>query len=131
MSSSRSNLDQLRIDRSETPANTPRRGLWIAAAALLLVAVVIGWWMTRPSVAEVRTAAVREQRLDEGGGTVLNASGYVTEERQIPSRDRPTEDLLGIMQALCDGPSVSGAVAGGGRLARSSAERSASWAATT
>lgn len=39
-----------------------------------------------------------------------DASGYVTEQRQIPSRGRGGEDLLGLMQVLCRGPQVSGAV---------------------
>jgi hypothetical protein len=39
-----------------------------------------------------------------------DASGYVTEERQIPSRDRAGEDLLGLMEILCEGPRISGAV---------------------
>lgn len=39
-----------------------------------------------------------------------DGSGFVTEERQIPSRDRPTEDLLNIMASLCQGPQVSGAI---------------------
>ena len=39
-----------------------------------------------------------------------DASGYVTEERQIPSRDREGEDLLGLMRVLCEGPRISGAV---------------------
>jgi hypothetical protein len=39
-----------------------------------------------------------------------DASGFVTEERQISSRDRGGEDLLGIMQVLCRGPVISGAV---------------------
>ena len=39
-----------------------------------------------------------------------DASGFVTEQRQIPSRDRFDEDLLGVMKLLCDGPRISGAV---------------------
>lgn len=39
-----------------------------------------------------------------------DAGGYVTEERQIPSRDRPGEDLFGLMQVLCEGPRISGAI---------------------
>jgi len=39
-----------------------------------------------------------------------DATGYVTEERSIPSRDRVGEDLLGLMQVLCEGPRISGAV---------------------
>jgi spore germination protein GerM len=39
-----------------------------------------------------------------------DASGYVTEERQIPSRDRPGEDLMEMMTALCQGPRISGAI---------------------
>ncbi len=39
-----------------------------------------------------------------------DASGYVTEERRIISRNRQDEDLLGIMQGLCAGPAISGAV---------------------
>jgi spore germination protein GerM len=39
-----------------------------------------------------------------------DASGYVTEERQITSRDRPGEDLMNLMTALCQGPKISGAI---------------------
>ena len=39
-----------------------------------------------------------------------DAGGYVTEQRQIPSRDRPGEDLFGLMEVLCAGPRISGAV---------------------
>jgi len=39
-----------------------------------------------------------------------DAAGYVTEERQITSRDRPGEDLLGLMRVLCEGPRISGAI---------------------
>lgn len=39
-----------------------------------------------------------------------DATGYVTEERSIPSRDRVGEDILGLMRVLCQGPRISGAV---------------------
>jgi len=39
-----------------------------------------------------------------------DAMGYIFEERQIPSRNRAGEDLLTIMNALCLGPTISGAV---------------------
>ncbi len=39
-----------------------------------------------------------------------DASGYVTEERQIASRDRSGEDLLNLMRQLCAGPKISGSV---------------------
>lgn len=39
-----------------------------------------------------------------------DATGYVTEERQITSRDRAGEDLLNLMRQLCEGPKISGSV---------------------
>lgn len=39
-----------------------------------------------------------------------DATGYVTEERQIISRDRSGEDLLNLMRELCQGPEISGSV---------------------
>ncbi len=98
MSSEKSNLDQLRIDRSEAAADRPRRGLWLAAGLLLLLALVVGWWASRPSVAEVRTAAVRERRFDAGGGgTVLNASGYVTARRQATVSSKVTGKVTDVL----------------------------------
>jgi len=41
---------------------------------------------------------------------VWDATGYVTEERQIISRDRSGEDLLNLMHQLCQGPLISGSV---------------------
>jgi RND family efflux transporter MFP subunit len=97
VSPDKSTLDQLRIDRSQADAGRPRRGLWLAAALLLLFAVAFGWWATRPSVAEVRTAAVRERRVDEGSGTVLNASGYVTARRQATVSSKVTGKVIEVL----------------------------------
>ena len=97
MSEAKSNLDKLRIDRSEADAERPRRGLWAAAAVLLLIALAVGWFVTRPSVAEVRTAAVRQQSLGSGGGTVLNASGYVTARRQATVSSKVTGKVTEVL----------------------------------
>jgi RND family efflux transporter MFP subunit len=98
VSPEKTNLDELRIDRSEAGADRPRRGLWLAAGLLLLLAVAGGWWATRPSVAEVVTAAVVEQRFDSGsGGTVLNASGYVTARRQATVSSKVTGKVTEVL----------------------------------
>jgi HlyD family secretion protein len=98
VSREKTTLDQLRIDRSEADGGRPRRGLWVAAGVLLLLAMAVGWWVTRPSVAEVRTAVVRERRLDDGGGgTVLNASGYVTARRQATVSSKVTGKVTDIL----------------------------------
>ena len=98
MSAEKPNLDQLRIDRSGTADARPRRALWAAAGLLLLLALLIGWWASRPSLAEVRTATVQERRFDDGGGgTVLNASGYVTARRQATVSSKVTGKVTEVL----------------------------------
>ena len=82
MSSEKPNLDDLRIDRG---ASSPPRSY--GAPALVLVSLLLlgglgFWWSSRPKIAAVRTALVREsESLSNGQRTVLNASGYVTARR--------------------------------------------------
>ena len=103
----------------------PRRRLdpGVVALVLLLALVAGGWWYwnrgedipEEPGFAEVD---LQEETVGERAGdraimlvfSEWDASGYVTEQRQIPSRDRPGEDLMGIMAVLCAGPHISGAV---------------------
>jgi spore germination protein GerM len=76
------------------------------------------WWQPAVQDEEFPLADADVQQVAPAAGdraVVLvfpewDASGYVTEERQIPSRGRGGEDLLGLMQVLCQGPVVSGAV---------------------
>ena len=92
--------------------------------ALLLIAVAAGagWFFLfyqggdrQVDMGELTGEFVEESPV-AGDRAVLivfpewDAAGFVTEERQIPSRDRPAEDMLGVMRALCEGPSISGAV---------------------
>ena len=74
-----SNLDALRIDRSQVPP-TPRHGAWRWLVLLLLIgAAGAGWWFTRAGGIVVKTATAQAPSAESGGGrTLLNASGYVT-----------------------------------------------------
>ena len=95
------------------------RFLWL----LVIVAVIAGgWWFLKPGVeeggdefADLGTGGLVDASVAGDRAVVLvfpewDASGYVTEERQIPSRDRPGEDLLGLLSVLCEGPRISGAI---------------------
>jgi len=104
-----------------------RRGAAPGLVALLLIVIVlaVGWlyWQggqggDDESAADFGVdAAVPVAGSSAAGDRAVmlvfpewDASGFVTEQRQIPSRDRPGEDLLGLMNVLCDGPSISGAI---------------------
>jgi hypothetical protein len=109
------------VRRTGAPGRRPSAGL----VALLLIVLVLaaGWWAWRGGQdetevpdAELFEAVPPDAAARAGDRAVMvvfpewDASGYVTEQRQIPSRDRPGEDLLGLMGALCAGPRISGAV---------------------
>lgn len=88
---------------------------------LLVLVVAAVWWLGRQGGGEPggEIAATDETGLDAGAGdraVVLvfpnwDGTGFVSEERQLPSRDRLEDDLLVVMSALCAGPTSSGAVA--------------------
>lgn len=94
------------------------RLLWV----VVIVAVAAsGWWFLRPDgdgrddFADLGTQGVVDATVSGDRAVVLvfpewDASGYVTEERQIPSRDRQGEDLFGLISVLCEGPRISGAI---------------------
>lgn len=95
------------------------RLLWII---VLLAVAGGGWWFLKPDLEEVGddfsdldSGALVDVTVAGDRAVVLvfpewDASGYVTEERQIPSRDRPGEDLLVLLRDLCEGPRISGAI---------------------
>ena len=94
--------------------------VWLVVLAVLGGGGYFGWQrLQAPPEEEIFSLDPDQLRLPEtsaGDRAVVlvfpewDASGYVTEERQIPSRDRAGEDLLGLMQVLCEGPRISGAV---------------------
>ena len=80
MSPDKQTLDELRIDRRETPKRRPRGWRVVVALALLVAVSVVVWWMNRPRPVVVRTVAVQESSVG-AQKTLLNASGYVTARR--------------------------------------------------
>jgi RND family efflux transporter MFP subunit len=90
-------LASLKIDRASesAPEGRGRLWLWIALAALLLVAA--GAWLLRPRAVEVRSVVVEETGGAVGGGAVLNASGYVTARREATVSSKVTGKVVEVM----------------------------------
>lgn len=70
-------LRQLRIERRQRPQARRRRWPWLLALALL--ALLLGWLLLGNRPLPVETAEARA--AEAGGGSVLDASGYVTARR--------------------------------------------------
>lgn len=99
-----------------------KRRVWPVLLVVAIVAAIGGWWWgqrdadsTGDEFADFAEGPAVEAPLAGDRAVVLvfpewDASGFVTEERQIPSRDRPGEDLLSLLGFLCEGPRISGAV---------------------
>ena len=97
MSTDRSAIDGLRIERQGESAPASRRGRWLAAAAALLaLAVALGGWLSRPSAAPVRVAAVHEAG-GAAAGAVLNATGYVTARREATVSSKVTGKVAEVL----------------------------------
>jgi RND family efflux transporter MFP subunit len=93
-------LHQLRIDRSEPPANTGvSRRYWIIGAALLLAIIGAGaWWvLAGPRGVPVHTALARAVPGVGTGGSVLDATGYVTARREATVSAQITGTLTQVL----------------------------------
>jgi HlyD family secretion protein len=78
--------DALKGLRSECRSEAmpePRRGLWLASAALLatVLALALWGWLSLPTAAPVQVATVHDAG-SIAAGAVVNATGYVTARRQ-------------------------------------------------
>lgn len=74
-------LSELSIDpEARTSRGPDKRLVWIAAAVLIIAAAVISWMLAGRRASEVETADAR--KVSTAGGTILNASGYVTPRRR-------------------------------------------------
>jgi RND family efflux transporter MFP subunit len=92
-SSQKHALDDLKIDRNAPERKSPWPLILIVVLAVLIGAVFVGWNLKRPAATEVRTITVHESS-GGGGGTVLNASGYVTARRQATVSSKVTGKVV-------------------------------------
>ncbi len=92
--------------------------LWIPALVLVAVGAVWTWNSLRGSgpAGEPVTLGQPAMDLEAGDRAVAlvfpnwDATGFVTEQRRVASRDRLEEDLITVMLALCDGPREGGCI---------------------
>lgn len=92
----RPDLSMLQI-RPEAKAQTrSRRGLWIAAAVIGLLALIIAGYLFLSRTPLVEIAPVRVESAS-GGLTVLNASGYVTPRRRTTVAAKITGQITALL----------------------------------
>lgn len=93
-------LNQLKIDRAARdfePSGPGGRIVWIAIAALLLLALAGGlfWWHQRPLAVQLDTAVAPSAA--EASGAVLQATGYITARRQATVSAQITGTLTEVL----------------------------------
>ena len=90
MSVDKETLDGLRIQRA--PVQSRRSGTPWWAIALVALVVIGGaiWLLTRNRGVEVQVAPAKAVTASAGGGSVLNATGYVTARRQATVSSKVT-----------------------------------------
>ncbi len=98
------------------------RSLLLWVVVLLAVVVAAGWFLLARQgrvgngldAAEMAVTAETGPVTGDRAVRVVfpewDGEGFVIEQRRVPSRGRPDEDLLSIMVSLCSGPTVSGAI---------------------
>jgi len=94
MATERRRIEELRIDRSESPEEYPWRRLLLLGLAVALVAVAAWWFLGGAPAAEVETAVVTEARAGGAAASVLDASGYVVARRQATVSSKVTGRLV-------------------------------------
>jgi RND family efflux transporter MFP subunit len=90
-------LDDLRIKRSDKPESNFRIRPVAIGIFVLVLAVGMIWWLTRPKAIEVHTAVAREIGAAGGDHTVLNASGYVTARRAATVSSKVTGKVVEVL----------------------------------
>ncbi|MGB7768163.1 MAG: efflux RND transporter periplasmic adaptor subunit [Verrucomicrobiia bacterium] len=97
MSSPKSPLDELRIERR--PERPSRFNPWLVAGAVVVLLALGGavWWHSRADALEVHTAVARDALGGGGDRTVLNASGYVTARREATVSSKVTGKVTEVL----------------------------------
>lgn len=90
-------LSELKIDRSEAPRQ-PRRWPWVVAGVAIAAAVVVLLLRAIASgPVQVETQTVRQAANNSGGGSVLDASGYVVARRQATVSSKIAGKVLEVL----------------------------------
>jgi hypothetical protein len=96
----------------------------LAPLVLLTIgALAVVWWTARQAgrpadlAGEIQDAPGTVVDLPRAGDRAVvlvfprwNGDGWISEDRRVPSRGEPGEDLLALMTALCDGPGTGRAI---------------------
>ena len=90
-------LKELRIDRGARPGRS--RAWWLALGGVLLLIVGAALWLGlgRDATPVVRTAVARSATADSAGGSILDASGYVTARRQATVSAKITGKVVEVL----------------------------------
>jgi RND family efflux transporter MFP subunit len=97
MSSPKSPLDELRIERR--PERPSQLQPWLAVVVVMAL-LVLGagvWWHSQANAVEVQTAVARDASGGGGDRTVLNASGYVTARREATVSSKVTGKVTEVL----------------------------------
>lgn len=98
MTSKKPGIEELRIDRPASAAGGSSSALWIILVMALLLAVGAGWWWhSKSGGVIVDTVLVRAVAGASGGGTILNASGYVTARRAATVSSKVTGKVVEVL----------------------------------
>ncbi|MBI2383600.1 MAG: efflux RND transporter periplasmic adaptor subunit [Gammaproteobacteria bacterium] len=89
-------LGQLKIDRDATPKNS-RAGLWLALLACAAAVAAGAWWLRPAPAVPVRAATAQPMVAAAGGGSVLDASGYVVARRQATVSSKVTGKVVELL----------------------------------
>jgi HlyD family secretion protein len=97
MSSPKSPLDELRIERR--PERPSRIQPWLVVV-MIVVLLVLGaavWWHSQAGAVEVRTVVARDANAGGTDRVVLNASGYVTARREATVSSKVTGKVMEVL----------------------------------
>jgi RND family efflux transporter MFP subunit len=92
-------LSELRIDRGKMPQPGGVPWRWVAVGAAVLVVIVAGWLLSRPSGVPVHVAIAQAVTSDgsAAGASMLDASGYVVARRQATVSSKITGKVVDVL----------------------------------
>ena len=92
-------LSELRIDRGKMPQPSGVPWRWVAIGVAVLVVIVAGWLLSRPSGVPVHVAIAQAVTSDgsAAGASMLDASGYVVARRQATVSSKITGKVVDVL----------------------------------